>query len=100
MKQKVLFLLIILFFATKEPDAQPTRLLRQPTVSSGLIAFTYGGDIWISDFSGAKITRITSTPALESNPFLSPDGKQIAFTSNRSGTDQAYVVSAEGGEPL
>lgn len=79
--------------------AQGTRLLRQPSVSATDIAFTYGADIWIVARAGGVARRITSTPAVESDPQLSPDGKFIAFTSNRSGTPAVYVVSAAGGEP-
>ena len=43
--------------------------------------------------------RLTSTPAIESDPHFSPDGKWIAFTSNRAGVGAVYVMPAEGGEP-
>lgn len=35
---------------------------------------------------------------MESNPHFSPDGKWIAFNSNRSGNDAVYIVSVEGGQ--
>jgi len=79
--------------------AQGTRLLRQPSISDTRIAFTYAGDIWVAHLDGSDVTRITSTQAVERNPEISPDGKLIAFTSNRSGTDCIYVVSVEGGTP-
>jgi tricorn protease len=79
--------------------AQGTRLLRQPCLSATQIAFEYGGDIWVVPKDGGEATRITSTPAVESNPHFSPDGKWIAFTSDRSGSPQVYVVSTEGGIP-
>ena len=69
--------------------AQGTRLLRQPSVHDQHIVFTYGGDIWISNQDGNNLSRLTSTPALESEPFFSPDGQWIAFTSNRSGINAA-----------
>ncbi|MBX2871289.1 MAG: PDZ domain-containing protein [Saprospiraceae bacterium] len=80
-------------------QSQGTRLLRQPTISQNKIAFTYASDIWISDIAGGKATRLTSTAAIESNPTFSPDGKWIAFTSNRAGSSSVYVVSSEGGMP-
>lgn len=79
--------------------AQGTRLLRQPTMSDNHIAFTYGGDIWLSNINGEQVKRITSTAAVESNPHFSPDGKWIAFTSNRSGNNAVYIVSTNGGTP-
>ncbi|HEV3326248.1 MAG TPA: hypothetical protein VG052_11610, partial [Puia sp.] len=79
--------------------AQGTRLLRQPNLGATQIAFAYGGDIWVVAKEGGEAKRITSTPATESDPHFSPDGKWIAFTSNRSGAAEVYVVAAEGGIP-
>ncbi len=76
-----------------------TRLLRQPTLSATHVAFAYGSDLWIADREGGEARRLTSTPAVESNPHFSPDGQLLAFTSNRSGTDAVYVVSVNGGTP-
>jgi tricorn protease len=79
--------------------SQGTCLLRQPTISTQNIAFTYGGDLWIADIHGGEARRLTSTPAVESNPHFSPDGLWIAFTSNRSGVEAVYIVSTGGGTP-
>ncbi len=79
--------------------AQSTRLLREPTLSRTQVAFTYGADLWIADRAGGVARRLTSTPAVESDPHFSPDGRWIAFASNRSGTPQVYVVGVDGGEP-
>ncbi len=92
--------LILLFFALPSLAAsQPTRLLRQPTISARHVAFTYGGDIWVADRGGGEARRITSTPGVESDPHFSPDGRTIAFTSSRSGSWAVYVVPVEGGQP-
>ena len=80
-------------------SAQGTRLLRQPSISEDKISFVYGGDIWVVNKNGGDALRITSTVAVESNPHFSPDGKQIAFTSNRSGVDAVYIVESNGGTP-
>lgn len=79
--------------------AQGTRLLRQPTVSAAHIAFEYGGDLWIVEKAGGEARRLTSTPAVEADPQLSPDGRSLAFTSNRSGNRDVYVMPVEGGDP-
>ncbi|MFY0629725.1 MAG: PD40 domain-containing protein [Flavobacteriaceae bacterium] len=79
--------------------AQDTRLLRQPDMNSNHAVFTYGSDVWVHSFKTNETKRITSTPALEANPKISPDGKWIAFTSNRAGTASVYVVSIDGGQP-
>ena len=79
--------------------SQETRLLRQPTPSDTHVAFTYGGDVWISELATNLTTRLTSTGAVETQPCFSPDGKTIAFSSNRSGVTSVYTVPVEGGTP-
>jgi tricorn protease len=96
--QKVIFTLSFLL-ATLATFAQGTRLLRQPTLSKTHIAFTHGGDVWVSNLATQQTTRLTSTAAVESNPHFSPDGKTIAFTSNRSGSTAVYTVPVTGGTP-
>ena len=76
-----------------------TRLLRQPTLSATSVAFEYGGDNWVASRAGGDARRLTATPAIETDPHFSPDGRWVAFTSNRSGMPQVWVIGAEGGEP-
>lgn len=94
-----ILLVVCLLVSVTEAFSQGTRLLRQPAISSNHIAFAYGGDIWVTDLENQKTLRLTSTPAVESNPHFSPDGKWIAFNSNRSGNQAVYIVSVEGGSP-
>ncbi|MBE0653027.1 MAG: PD40 domain-containing protein [Bacteroidales bacterium] len=98
---KLLLVAVVLILASfSSSTAQKTRLLRQPSISQTHIAFTYGGDIWVSETDGSNVLRITSTPAVESYPHISPNGRLIAFTSNRSGTPSVYVVPIKGGTPV
>lgn len=99
MKNRVILTCFVFVLVVNKITAQETRLLRQPSINETNIAFTYGSDIWISDINGDNTQRITSTQAIESNPVLSPDGKSIAFTSNRSGVNAIYIVPIEGGTP-
>jgi dipeptidyl aminopeptidase/acylaminoacyl peptidase len=46
----------------------------------------------------AVVTRMASIGGSRS-PSFSPDGKRIAFISDRSGVPQVWMVPAEGGEP-
>lgn len=79
--------------------AQETRLLREPSLGPDRIAFAHGGDLWTVGREGGEARRLTATPAVESDPHFSPDGRWIAFTSTRSGGPAVYVVPAEGGDP-
>lgn len=90
---------LLFLFSSLITFAQGTRLLRQPDISDTHITYTYGSDIWISGLNSSEAKRITSTAAVESNPYFSPDGKWIAFNSNRAGSNNVYIVSKDGGEP-
>jgi len=90
--------LLCLLAFTSVASNEDTRLLRQPSINNNHIAFVYGGDIWVSTLNGQQLTRITSTAAVESDPHFSPDGKTIAFSSNRSGNTSVYIVPSKGGQ--
>src|ERR1043166_3559478 len=91
----ILLCLIVSFVAS----AQSTRLLRHPTVSRDSVAFEYAGDLWVVPRSGGAARRLTSTPSVESDPYFSPDGSQIAFTATIAGNTDVYVVPTSGGDP-
>jgi tricorn protease len=97
--QLLLILLLLISGPVTTLNAQETRLLRQPNLGKDHIAFTHGGDVWTADRQGRNVRRLTATPAVEEHPHFSPDGKQIAFTSNRAGGTAVYVVDAAGGMP-
>jgi len=99
MLRRLVFFALLCSFLPSTLDAQGTRLLRQPTLSQEHVAFTYGADIWVAPRTGGLARRITATPAVESDPHFSPDGRWIAFTSNRSGVASVYTVSVDGGDP-
>ncbi|MCK5145920.1 PD40 domain-containing protein [bacterium] len=96
-KKSISILYILLFVSSA--FSQGTRLLRQPSISSSHIVFAYGADLWISNLETREVQRLTSTPAVESDPHFSPDGNLIAFTSNRSGVKAVYTIPIEGGTP-
>jgi tricorn protease len=80
-------------------SAQGTRLLRHPTVSRELIAFEYGGDLWVVARAGGQARRLTATPGVETDPQFSPDGSRIAFSATVAGNTDVYVVPTAGGDP-
>src|SRR5215813_10849653 len=78
---------------------QGTRLLRHPTVSHDSVAFEYAADLWVVARSGGQARRLTSTQGVELDPYFSPDGTQIAFSSTVAGNTDVYVVPTTGGDP-
>ena len=60
------------------------------------IAFTYKGDIFTVPTAGGEATRLTSQPSYESVPVWSPDGRSIAFASDRYGNFDIFTVAADG----
>src|SRR5579883_1470167 len=79
--------------------AREAKLVRYPSYSNGRVAFTYLGDIWTANEDGSNVQRLTANPARDVYPRFSPDGKWIAFSSDRNGNYDVYVIPAAGGQP-
>jgi tricorn protease len=100
MNARILILTLLLCLSTGSiAAAQGTRLLRHPTVSRDSIAFEYAGDLWVVARSGGQARRLTSTQGVEIEPYFSPDGSKIAFTSTVASNTDVYVVPTAGGDP-
>lgn len=59
------------------------------------IAFDLLGDIYWMPIEGGKATRITQGLAFDSHPKFSPDGKQLAFSSDKSGSENIWYIDFE-----
>ncbi len=81
------------------PLAAQVKLLRHPTYSKGRVAFSYLGDIWVASENGSGAARLTDNAARDQFPRFSPDGSMIAFSSNRDGNYDVYVIPSAGGKP-
>lgn len=86
---------------TATADKSPRRWLRANALSPDgtKIAFVYHGDIFVAPSSGGTARQLTTNPAYDTAPAWSPDGRQIAFSSNRLGGFDVFVVNADGGSP-
>ena len=62
------------------------------------IAFTSGGDVWTVAAAGGEARLLVSHQATESRPLYSPDGRKLAFISNRTGNGDIYVLSFDTGD--
>ena len=72
-----------------------------PDGQTVLFSLTQGGnsDLYSMNVNGGQMSRLTSTPSIETAPDFSPDGSRVVFESDRSGTQQLYVMPVTGGEP-
>ena len=96
---KKLFLIALLAVAF-QLSAQPLWMRHNVISPQGdKIAFCYKGDVYVVNAQGGKALQITTNAAYDSDPIWSPDGKQIAFSTDRNGNFDVYLVSAEGGVP-
>ncbi|MDQ3668550.1 MAG: hypothetical protein M3410_18650 [Acidobacteriota bacterium] len=53
-------------------------------------------DVYLINVDGSGLTKLTSDSGLNGSPSWSPDGRQIAFSSNRNGVHKIYVMNADG----
>jgi len=54
-------------------------------------------NLFALDLRTHKPTRLTDSPAIDTSPCYAPDGSKIVFNSDRGGSQQLYVMSADGG---
>ena len=102
MNKKTLFGLIILsqFSFAKPLLAKP--LIMEPEISPDgeQVAFSYQGDIWKVNLAGGRADRLTIHEGYESAPKWNTTSNKIAFSSDRYGNNDIFVMGASGGQPL
>jgi Tol biopolymer transport system component len=63
------------------------------------ILFDLLGDLYTIPFSGGPATKITNGMGFNSQPQFSPDGRWIAFVSDRTGAENVWISKPDGSEP-
>ncbi len=63
------------------------------------IVFDMLGDIYTVPIGGGEATAINSGLAWAMQPRFSPDGSEIAFTSDAGGGDNIWIMAADGSDP-
>jgi len=74
---------------------------RTPSLSpdASQVAFGHQGDVWVASVATGQARRLTAHDAYDGNPKWSPDGNSLAFTSNRFGNRDVFIIPAQGGVP-
>src|SRR5215469_11370667 len=99
MKRCYLFAFTLLLAVPAATFGREAKLVRYPHYHQGRVVFTYLGDIWTADENGQNIHRITANRARDVYPRFSPDGRWIAFSSDRNGNLDVFIVPTAGGTP-
>ncbi|HOE26282.1 MAG: PD40 domain-containing protein [Candidatus Aureabacteria bacterium] len=82
---------------------EPAEEARRPKIPSlqGRLVYQRGegnrSELWLMDLSTRRSVRLTDNDVLDEYPRWSPDGKEIAFYSDRDGTRRLYLMDAAGG---
>lgn len=98
MKRLYALAFTLILFAPVVSESREIKLARYPHYHQGRIAFTYLADIWTADEHGQNVRRVTVHKARDVYPRFSPDGRWIAFSSDRNSNMDVYIISAEGGQ--
>ncbi len=77
----------------------PIKFARYPAPSPDgtRIIFSYQGDLWLAPITGGQAQRLTVHEGYDFAPIWSPDGTKIAFTSDRFGNDDVFVLYLDTG---
>jgi len=81
--------------------AETPTWLRYPAISPDgtTLVFQYKGDIFKVNSEGGLASALTSNSSYDTQPVWSPDGKTIAFASDRFGNFDIFTIPVEGGNP-
>ncbi len=98
---KITLVQLLLLFTLSMLALEP-HFMTDPDISPDgqTVCFVYQGDLWSVPFEGGIATRLTATPASEWGPAYSPDGKLIAFNSDREGRSYIYTIPSHGGSAI
>ena len=99
MRTLSLFLFALIISSVSAQTPENVRLVTDHDLSpdGNMIVFSWRGDIWSVSSQGGDVTRLTFHDATDSSPLVSPDGKTIAFVSNRNDGNQIFTMPIGGG---
>ncbi|HUD73016.1 MAG TPA: hypothetical protein VMQ62_13740 [Dongiaceae bacterium] len=53
-------------------------------------------EVFVMDYDGARVKKVTANGSINRSPAWSPDGKMIAFVSLRSGSPRLMLINSDG----
>jgi len=65
----------------------------------GSLVFEMLGDLYRIPTEGGEARQLTRGMAFDSQPVFSPDGRNIAFISDRSGSENIWLIAGDGSNP-
>ncbi len=78
-------------------DAITKAITGLPGFASSKLAFVSGKELWYGDIDGYGVRPITHDNVICASPALSRDGRQLAYTSYKSGYPDVYVIDVASG---
>jgi dipeptidyl aminopeptidase/acylaminoacyl peptidase len=97
-----------------ETRLQPEDILRQVQIQhltvapdGGAVVYSrrviddgkYRTNLWLVPWSGGEPRQLTRAMANDTQPVYAPDGRSVAFISDRGGREQPWILPLDGGEP-
>lgn len=87
-------------FAAEGADTDPSIDHQTGRIYFASTAHRTNPDLYFKSPDGRAVTQLTNHPASDIMPAVSPDGKRLAFASDRSGSWDLYVMSTAGGQAV
>ena len=57
-----------------------------------------GSQVYLMNAHGSNVSRVLTSPGIDTEAMFTPDGQSLVFTSDRGGTPQIYRASLNGGQ--
>src|SRR5262245_14593671 len=78
--------------------SEGTRMNPDVSPDGKAIVFDLLGDLYLLGIDGGEAKAVSSGSSVDYHPRFSPDGRRIAFVSDRNGTDNLWVMNVDGSE--